>query len=164
MMVMEPLVWGADDPVSAGIWAALQAYCRVLDQADLDAWVDLFDETARYKVITAENLDRGFRLGLLDDNKARMRDRVLFIRRFWNTEPVRYRHLITPLGYYRSADGTVSGETSFAVFRTRPAQGSDILAVGVYRDCLVPTEQGWKFRERIAVLDTALVTEMQYPI
>src|SRR5947199_1436981 len=74
-------------------------YVQAIDGNKLEAWPDFFTEDGRYRVTTAENVERGLPLGFIHaTSRAMLRDRVRSLREANVYEPQRYRHLIgTPL-------------------------------------------------------------------
>lgn len=144
-----------------GLWAR---YAAVLDAGDLEGWVALFTEDATYKVMTKDNYDKGYYVGLMDDTKARMRDRVSVLRQYYHLEPVTYRHLWTPISLELQADEAVAATVHFAVFTTRQGCLPELLAVGRYFDLLRYVANAWQFQRRLVVLDNEMVTEMPYPL
>ena len=55
-------------------------YLAALDRRDLDSWLSCFADEAGYVCITRENHDAGLPVALmLDDTRARLKDRVKFI-------------------------------------------------------------------------------------
>ena len=54
-------------------------YAEAIDAGRLEEWPNFFDESGRYTVTTAENLERGLPLCLIyATSRAMLRDRVLF--------------------------------------------------------------------------------------
>ena len=41
------------------------AYARCIDNGDLDAWPDFFEERCTYKITTADNYSQGLEAGLV---------------------------------------------------------------------------------------------------
>ena len=69
-------------------------YVQAIDDNQLEAWPDFFTEDCRYRVTTAENLERGLPLGLIyATSRAMLRDRVRSLRDANVYEAQRYRHM-----------------------------------------------------------------------
>src|SRR5262245_57053198 len=70
-------------------------YAQAIDDNRLEAWPDFFTEQGRYRITTAENVERGLPLGLIHaTSRAMLRDRVRSLRDANVYEAQRYRHLL----------------------------------------------------------------------
>jgi 3-phenylpropionate/cinnamic acid dioxygenase small subunit len=70
-------------------------YAEAIDDNKLEAWPDFFVENGRYRVTTAENVERNLPLGLIyATSRAMLRDRVRSLRDANVYEAQRYRHVI----------------------------------------------------------------------
>ena len=70
-------------------------YAQAIDDNRLEAWPDFFTEDGRYRVTTAENVERGLPLGMIyATSRAMLRDRVRSLRDANVYEAQRYRHII----------------------------------------------------------------------
>lgn len=136
-------------------------YADALDDGRLDDWIDLFEENARYHVLSRENFERRLPLTLLQlDSKDMMRDRVLSLRQANVTNIHRDQHvtgqpLVTPL------DGDlVRAVTGYAMYTTNPEGRSELFCVGSYRDVIRLGEHSASFVERLAIADTFAIPNM----
>src|ERR1700742_2472062 len=86
----------------------LQArYVATLDDRRVREWPDLFTDDAFYSVVPRSNRDAGLPLSiLLDDSKARIRDRVTYIEEIWTGNFTDYlpRHIYTVLSVEPSTE------------------------------------------------------------
>jgi anthranilate 1,2-dioxygenase small subunit len=129
----------------------------LLDEGPLAEWPSLFVENAVYRAVTDENNARGWALALMHcDSRAAIEDRVYAIENLSLTIPRRVRHLysgisITPEG----ADFRVGA--NFAIFETIAGAQTVAFAAGRYRDVITRVDGALKFKERIAICDSALV-------
>ena len=72
-------------------------YALAIDGDDLEAWPEFFTEHGRYRITTAENVERGLPLGLVHaTSRAMLRDRVRSLRDANVYEAQRYRHVLSP--------------------------------------------------------------------
>src|SRR5205823_3815982 len=115
---------------------------------DLDAWVALFTDDARYVVPTTDLPDGDPRrdLVLIDDDLTRLRGRVerLKSRHAHREYPwSRTRRLIANVRVKPIADDEVEVRASFVVYRIR---GEMAPFVGRYEYRLVPTEDSFRIR------------------
>ena len=70
-------------------------YAQAIDDNQLEAWPDFFTEHGRYRITTAENVERGLPLGMIHaTSRAMLRDRVRSLRDANVYEAQRYRHVL----------------------------------------------------------------------
>ena len=141
-------------------------YAAAVDSGDWSLWPDFFTEDGVYKLQPRENHERGFPLCTLSfDSRAGLRDRVYGIQETLFHDPYYQRHVVgAPL--LRGVEGdAILCESNYAVFRTKLNGLSEVFNVGRYLDRVVPTPQGLKFAERLAVYDSEMIpNSIIYPI
>ena len=141
-------------------------YAAAGDSGDWSLWPDFFTEDGVYKLQPRENHERGFPLCTLSfDSRASLRDRVYGIQETLFHDPYYQRHVVgVPL--LRGVEGdTILCESNYAVFRTKLNGLSEVFNVGRYLDRVVPTPEGLKFAERLAVYDSEMIpNSIIYPI
>jgi p-cumate 2,3-dioxygenase subunit beta len=128
----------------------------LLDDWELDSWIELFVEDCRY-VVPATDLSDGdpdSTLTLIDDDRMRLEGRVRRLksrhahREFpWS----RTRRLVSNVRLVEVNDDEIRVEASVVVHRFRHEQRD--LFVARYRHTLIRHGQSFKFRERRAELD-----------
>jgi salicylate 5-hydroxylase small subunit len=155
------------DRLNAGYAAALDA---PVGSDAFNAWADCFTEDCLYKVTSRENADRGFPLALMAyESKGMLKDRLYGVVHTLYHGPYYQRHVVSPArllpaGADDPAD-SVRARASFAVFRTKPGQASEVYLVGEYRDLIVRTDSGLQFKERVVVYDTEMIlNSLIYPV
>jgi 3-phenylpropionate/cinnamic acid dioxygenase small subunit len=137
-------------------------YAQAIDDNKLEAWPDFFIEQGRYRVTTAENVERGLPLGLIHaTSRAMLRDRVRSLRDANVYEAQRYRHLLgAPLIESASAgsgEGEVHTQTSFMVARIMHTGETVLFATGRYQDRIVHDGDQLRFAEKLVILDSRLI-------
>src|SRR5467141_2185959 len=106
-------------------------YAQAIDDDKLEAWPDFFVEQGRYRITTAENVERGLPLGMIyATSRAMLRDRVRSLRDANVYEAQRYRHLIGPALIGGHEGGEVRAQTSFMVARIMHTGETSIFATG----------------------------------
>jgi p-cumate 2,3-dioxygenase subunit beta len=133
----------------------------LLDDWQLDEWVSLFTDDARYVVPTTDLPDGDPRrdLVLIDDDLTRLRGRVerLKSRHAHREYPwSRTRRLITNVLVRPTEADEVTVRASFVVYRIR---GEMAPFVGHYEYRLVPADDSFRIRYRRAVLDLEALRE-----
>ncbi len=141
------------------------AYAAALDGRDYDAWVDLFIDDCIYAIVPRENDDRGLPLAtLFFESKGMLRDRVYGITQTLFHEPYYQRHLITNFQIREAADG-FAVEANYLVIRTKANALSELYQAGRYRDQIVRTERGLRYREKRCIFDSELIpNSLIYPV
>ena len=144
----------------------LARYVHALDDDRLEEWPEFFVESGRYRITTAENLERGLPLSIIyADSRAMLRDRVSALRHANIYEAQRYRHAVSAVLVERVDTRTSKATSSFQVVRVMRTGESTLFASGRYLDRIRMDGSGARFEERIVVLDSRAVdTLLAIPI
>jgi 3-phenylpropionate/cinnamic acid dioxygenase small subunit len=133
-------------------------YVQAIDDDKLEAWPDFFTESGRYRITTAENVERGLPLGLIyATSRAMLRDRVRALRDANVYEAQRYRHVIGAPLIEPAAGGMVRARTCFMVARIMHTGETMLFATGCYHDRVVVDDGDPRFAEKVVILDSRLV-------
>ena len=133
-------------------------YVQAIDDGKLEAWPDFFSEDGRYRITTAENLERGLPLGMIyATSRAMLRDRVRSLRDANVYEAQRYRHLIGAPLIEMDEGRTVRAQTSFFVARIMHTGEATLFATGRYHDHIVVDAGETRFAEKVVILDSRLI-------
>jgi 3-phenylpropionate/cinnamic acid dioxygenase small subunit len=134
-------------------------YAQAIDDNKLEEWPDFFTENGRYRIVTAENFERGLPLGMIHaTSRAMLRDRVRSLRDANVYEAQRYRHLLGAPLVTPGADGMVEAQTSFMVARVMHSGEISLFATGRYHDRIVLDDGGEaRFAEKLVILDSRLI-------
>lgn len=153
-----------------GTWrdlaALYQAYAMALDSRDYARWPRFFTDPCVYKLQPRENFDRGLPLATMAfESRGMLEDRVYGITETLAHDPYYQRHVVG-IPIVHGDDGeAIEAEASYAVFRTRQNELSEVFNVGRYVDVVRRTPEGLRFASRICVFDSELVpTSIIYPI
>lgn len=148
-----------DWQVRAEIEALYAHSAELLDEGPIAEWPFLFLESGSYRAVTRENVDRGWDLALmLCKSRASIEDRVYAIEHLSLTIPRRTRHLTSGLRFWLDGEQEWKVEANFVVFETLQNTQAACFAAGRYRDRVTRAASGEvRFRERIAISDTALI-------
>ena len=141
-------------------------YAAALDEARYDDWIDLFADDCRYTLQPRENFERGLPLATLAfESKGMLRDRIYGITRTLFHAPYYQRHVVGAPVIRSIAEGRITCEANYAVFRTKLSDASTVFNVGRYLDQVVKTPAGMKFASRECIYDTEMVpNSIIYPI
>lgn len=142
----------------ADIQALYTRYADLIDEGPLSEWPALFAENAVYRIVTRENLARGWQLALMScDSRAAIEDRVYAIEHLSMTIPRRYRHLISGISATPQGGDIWNVTANFAVFETIEGQPTTAFAAGRYKDVVVRESNTVKFREKLSICDAASI-------
>ena len=148
--------------LDVALWFELNAlqerYVATIDDDRLEDWPALFIEDGVYEIVSRENAEQGLPVGIVHCfGAAMMRDRIVSLRNANVFERHFYRHLTSGLQFERLADGAIAMRTSYVVVQIR-ADGSPFLfQTGVYRDEVVLTDEGWRYRAKRAIYDSPII-------
>jgi anthranilate 1,2-dioxygenase small subunit len=144
----------------------LARYVHALDDDRLEEWPDFFVEDGRYRITTAENLERSLPLAIIyADSRAMLRDRVSALRHANIYEAQRYRHGVSSVLVERIDASTARAASNFQVVRIMQSGDSILFASGRYLDRIRLNGKTPLFEERIVVLDSRSVdTLLAIPI
>lgn len=140
------------------IQALYTRYANLIDEGPISDWPKLFTEDAIFKVVTRENVDRGWALALMScDSRAAIEDRAYAIENLSMTIPRRYRHLVSGITAVAQGENMWSVTANFAVFETLEGEPTAAFAAGRYRDRIVREKGALLFKEKISITDAATI-------
>lgn len=132
------------------------AYARCIDDGDLKAWPDFFEENCLYKITSAENHERGLEAGIVFANsRGMLADRISSLREANIHERQTYRHFLGQPWIASQNGSEVRSETSFFVMRIMQDGRTDVYATGRYLDKYKLNGNSAKIAERIVVCDSS---------
>lgn len=142
------------------------AYAAALDEKRFEDWPEFFLDDGQYTVQARENFDRGLPLALMSlESKGMMKDRVYGVTQTIYHAPYYTRHVVSPAAVLSAEGDSVSAQSNYAVFRTRPGGVSEVYNVGRYIDELKRTGGVLKFSRRLCVYDSEMVlNSLIYPV
>ena len=150
--------------------ADLQAeYAACLDGRRFDDWPDLFTDDCVYKLQPRENYDRGLPLATMAfESKGMLRDRVYAVTQTLFHIPYATRHVVGWPRVWIDAEGkspAIAAESNYVVIRVRENELPELFSAGRYLDRIVDGGGRLRFRQRLAIFDSALIANsIIYPI
>jgi 3-phenylpropionate/cinnamic acid dioxygenase small subunit len=134
-------------------------YAEILDSGRLERWPELFVDPCLYRLVSAENYDRGLPISLMRcESVGMLKDRAFACEKLNVSAPRAWRHVIAQIRFDVEAEGDETAvRANFAVFETLADQPTQVLLAGRYIDTLARTAQGLRFRNKISVYDTNLI-------
>jgi anthranilate 1,2-dioxygenase small subunit len=135
-----------------------ERYISVIDSDRLEEWPDLFTEDGVYEIIPKENSDLGLPMGIMHCfGRPMMRDRITSLRKANVFEPHTYRHMTSGLEFKQIDADTIDMQSNYVVVQTLTDGESRVYQAGRYLDRVVRTTDGWRYRSKRVVYDTARV-------
>lgn len=144
-------------------------YIDALDSKDMEAWLACFSEReeASYFCQSAENAAMDWPICLmLDDCRARLKDRVIFVTKIWKGtfQDYRTRHFIQRLSVEQVSRTLFKARSNFSIEFTLDPHPAAPLATGVYEDTIAIEEGVARFVEKRAIYDTTVLPQyIVYP-
>ena len=143
-------------------------YAASLDERRFDDWPDLCTDDCIYRLQPRENHDRGLPLATMAfESKGMLRDRVYAVTQTLFHIPYSTRHVVGwPRVWRIEGPHEVYGaESNYVVIRVRENELPEVFNTGRYLDRIVRENAGFRFRERLAIFDSALISNsIIYPI
>jgi len=134
-------------------------YGALLDDGPIEEWPALFTDVCFYRVVSADDHDRGLPLGLIRcESRAMLCDRIRAVQELSMYVPRRLRHVVGYPIVSAAPDGAAWRSTAaFAVYQALPGEPLETLVVGRYLDEIVDDGDALRFRTREVVYDNALI-------
>jgi anthranilate 1,2-dioxygenase small subunit len=130
-------------------------YVHCIDNDRLEEWPGFFAEPCLYKIVPAENYERGLPIGVFFANtRGMLQDRVSALREANIYEPQRYRHLVSSIRILEQTGSVVPAESNFLVTRIMQDGGTSLFATGRYLDRIATGGPKLLFTEKIVVCDS----------
>jgi anthranilate 1,2-dioxygenase small subunit len=130
-------------------------YVHCIDDDRLEEWPGFFAEPCLYKILSAENYERGLPIGVFFANtRGMLQDRVSALREANIYEPQRYRHLVSSIRILEQTGSLVPAESNFLVTRIMQDGGTSLFATGRYLERIATDGPKLLFTEKIVVCDS----------
>lgn len=144
-----------------------QNYAAVVDQANWNAWLDMFTEDCVYKVQARENYERNLPMAALSlTSKGMLKDRIYGITETIFHDPYHQLHMVSsPLIIGESDNGIIESQANYSVYRTKNDGIAEVFNVGRYEDRLRMTNDEIKIESRLCIFDNEMIlNSLIYPI
>ena len=126
----------------------------LLDGMELEAWTDLFADTAQYRIISRENFDQGLpHATIYCRGLGMIKDRILSIRKALVFEERHLRRMISSVRINSREGKSLNAQASFLVIESFSDALPEIAMVGRYVDKLIDSDDGFLISSRDCVFD-----------
>ncbi len=143
-----------------------QDYAANVDQANWDAWIDMFTDDCTYRVQARENHERDLPMAALSlDGKGMLKDRIYGVTETIFHDPYMQKHIVSAPRIISQSAELIEAEANYAVFRTKYDGIAQVFNVGRYIDRIRPTDEGLRFESRLCIFDNDMIlNSLIYPI
>lgn len=130
-------------------------YVQCIDEDRLEEWPGFFTEDGIYIIHPRENFDAGLEgYWMYCGSGAMMRDRIKALREV-NVYNIHYdRHLLSNVVLQGEQDGMFEVRANYAIIQTDVEGRCHVFSTGQYRDKIIETGEGLKFKEKIVIVDS----------
>ena len=135
-------------------------YGQALDEQRLMDWAEMFTDATLYVVLSKENADRNWPVGLIYcESRAMLRDRAAALLKTEMYGPRYTRHIIgNALVEPEDEEGRIRARASFVVLQVQfDTPVATLHQVGVYDDIFVREDGVLKLQQRRAIYDNLLI-------
>jgi anthranilate 1,2-dioxygenase small subunit len=133
-------------------------YGQCLDNDQLEDWISLFTEDARYTVISREAHDRGLPMGVMScEGRNMFVDRVVATRKVLVFAPRYIRHIVGRAVVGALTEGVIRAEASYLVLQTQVEKPTEILQCGRYSDEFVVRAGQLLLQKRLCIYDSTII-------
>jgi salicylate 5-hydroxylase small subunit len=158
----------ADTDIRVAVAGLNADYAACLDDRRFDDWPEFFTDDCVYRLQPRENHDRGLPLSTMAfESKGMLRDRVYAVTQTLFHIPYATRHVVGfPRVWLADEGGEVfAAESNYVVIRVRENELPEVFNAGRYLDRIVRDGARLRFKERLAIFDSALIANsVIYPI
>ena len=149
-------------PVTAERWIQvhdlIETYGRLLDEDQLETWLELFVEDCRYEIVSRENREQNLPLSLmLCDGKNMLRDRIFSLREANIYNIHRDCHVIGLVRATQAPSAPIAASASYSLFQSNQEGDTRLFSVGRYYLDLVEQDAGLRISRQIVVVDTGSI-------
>ena len=131
------------------------------DGGKYDEWLGLFTKDCSYQVLPKENADRDLPASLIYcASRGMLEDRIESLRLVSKYNLHSDRHIIGVPRVTTIDKDNLLAEAAFSVYQTEQEGDTRLFATGLYRDRLQRNGKGFKFNQKMVVLDTFAVPSL----
>lgn len=138
----------------------LHQLSQLLDDFDIERFVEEFTDDGTYRLIPRDNYDRNLPVCIIDDNKDRLRYRAKLITEHWHYEKFRETRFLSNFLISFPAETVALSRSNFVVYRTDAEGRTSLHMVGRFEDHLVWLNGHWRIKDRVAILESFLAQEV----
>lgn len=144
----------------------LARYVASIDENRLEDWPGFFTETCRYQIISAENYEAKYPIGVFFANsRAMLQDRISALREANVYEAQRYRHIVSPSLITENRGGIVAAQTNYQVIRIMHDGATMLFSTGRYLDRIDLRGKDHLYQEKLVLMDSRRIdTLLALPI
>ena len=158
--------------IRAEIENLLYEAAHLMDEDEIETWLELFVDDCLYKIIPKIDAHRENCSGLVRlDSRVALRERILALRKAYvHTERYDYRHIISNVLIVEASGDTYQVRSNYLLVRTKTigASGLDgettLYGTGCYEDQIVLNDHEPRFQARVVITESGGVMNFPHTI
>jgi 3-phenylpropionate/cinnamic acid dioxygenase small subunit len=139
--------------------AYLYRLSRMLDDFDIQGFVDEFTDDGSYRLIPRDNYERRLPVHVIDDDKRRLIYRMSLIVDHWHYEHFREMRMLSNVTVEFQGAENATAKSNLLVYHTDAEGRTNLHMACVLEDRLVGVGGRWRMKDRLAILDSFLPNE-----
>ncbi|GEM_PF-6050470 len=139
--------------------AYLHRLCRMLDDFDVQGFVDEFTDDGSYRLIPRDNYERHLPVHVIDDDKRRLLYRTKLITEHWHYERFREMRMLSNVMVDFPNPQTALAKSNLIVYQTDAEGRTNLHMACVLEDKLIASDGRWRIKDRLAILESFLPNE-----
>jgi 3-phenylpropionate/cinnamic acid dioxygenase small subunit len=139
--------------------AYLHRLCRMLDDFDVQGFVDEFTDDGSYRLIPRDNYERRLPVHVIDDDKHRLLYRIRLIKEHWHYERFREMRMLSNVMVEFPNAETALAKSNLIVYQTDAEGRTSLHMACVIEDKIIAMDGRWRIKDRLAILESFLPNE-----
>lgn len=139
--------------------AYLYRLCRMLDDFDIQGFVDEFTDDGSYRLIPRDNYERRLPVHVIDDDKRRLIYRMTLITDHWHYERFREMRMLSNVMVEFPGAEAATAKSNLIVYHTDAEGRTNLHMACILEDRLVALGGRWRMKDRLAILESFLPNE-----
>ena len=139
--------------------AYLHRLCRMLDEFDVQGFVDEFTDDGSYRLVPRDNYERHLPVHVIDDDKRRLLYRTKLITEHWHYERFREMRMLSNVMVEFADAETAIAKSNLIVYQTDSEGRTNLHMACVLEDRIVALGGRWRIKDRLAILESFLPSE-----
>jgi len=136
--------------------AYLYRLCRMLDDFDVQGFVDEFTDDGSYRLIPRDNYERHLPVHVIDDDKRRLLYRTKLITDHWHYERFREMRMLSNVMVEFAGTEAALAKSNLLVYQTDGEGRTGLHMACLLEDRLVAVGGRWRIKDRLAILESFL--------
>jgi anthranilate 1,2-dioxygenase small subunit len=134
-------------------------YIEVVTSQNLNDWPAFFTEDCEYRITSQENIERDMPIDLVYcDGRPMIADRAYSIMNLQVYQPRQIRYFLSGLRIVERVADETHTRADYLVVESLLNESPRVVTFGEYRDVVVDTPGGLKFKKRMCIYANGVIT------